>query len=207
MTIISIIGTGNVGSALARVFARNRVEAMIANTRGLDSFPELAAEVAPTVRATTIDEAKKADVLFLAIPFLAVEPLGASQPRWNGKIIVDVTNAAAAHPPNVPGVPLDEVLAGRLSTEIVTDAFPGAEVVKAFNQLPATVVSRQLSADEGKIVIFISSNSDSASKELARMTEMLGYSPVELGRVDEGGRLIQVGNALTLRLFIERPMF
>jgi predicted dinucleotide-binding enzyme len=204
---ISIIGTGNIGTALAHVFARNRVEAMIANTRGPDSFPELAAEIAPTVRATSVDEARKADVLFLAMPFLAVEPFGASQPRWDGQIVVDVTNAAAAHPPNEPGIPLDEVLAGRLSTDIVADAFPGAAVVKAFNQLPATVVSRQLSADEGKIVIFISSNSESASKELARMTEMLGYSAVELGRVDEGGRLIQVRNPLTLRLFIERPMF
>jgi len=207
MTAISIIGTGNVGTALAHVFARSGVEAMIANTRGPDSFPELAAEVAPKVRATTVDEARKADVLFLAIPFLAVELFGASQPRWNGKIIVDVTNAQAAHPPNVPGVSLDEVPADRLSTEIVTDAFPGAEVVKAFNQLPATVVSRQLSAEEGKIVIFISSSSDSASKEIARLAEILGFSPVELGRVDEGGRLIQVGSALTLRLFIERPMF
>jgi predicted dinucleotide-binding enzyme len=207
MTTISIIGSGNVGSALARVFARGRVEAMIANTRGPDSFPELAAEVTPTVRATTVDEARKADLLFLAIPFLAVEPFGASQPRWDGKIIVDVTNARAAHPPNEPGVPLGEVPADRLSTEIVTDAFPGAEVVKAFNQLPATVVSRPLSAEEGKIVIFISSSSDSASNEIARLAELLGFSAVELGRVDEGGRLIQVGSALTLRLFIERPMF
>jgi predicted dinucleotide-binding enzyme len=207
MTTISIIGTGNVGTALARVFARNRIEATIANTRGPDSFADLSAEVGPTVQATTIDEATKADVLFLAIPFLAVEPFGASQSRWNGKIIVDVTNASAAHAPNEPGVRLDEVLAGRLSTEIVTDAFPGAAVVKAFNQLPASVVSRQFSADEGKIVIFISSNSESASKELARLTEMLGYSPVELGRVDEGGRLIEVGNPLTLRLFTERTMF
>lgn len=200
MTTISIVGTGSVGTALARVFARSRVDAMIANTRGPDSFPELAAEVAPTVRATTVDEARKADVLFLAIPFLAVKAFGASQPQWNGKIIVDATNSFML--PNE-----DEVLAGRLSTEIVSDAFPGAEVVKAFNQLPANVLPRQLSAGEGKIVIFIASNSDSASKEISRIAEMLGYSPVELGRVDEGGRLIQPRNALVLRLFIERPMF
>jgi 8-hydroxy-5-deazaflavin:NADPH oxidoreductase len=200
MTTISIVGTGNVGTALARVFSRSRVDAMIANTRGPDSFPELTAEVAPAVRATTLDEARQADVLFLAIPFLAVEPFGAAQPQWNGKIIVDATNSFML--PNE-----DEVLAGRLSTEIVTDAFPGAEVVKAFNQLPANVLTRQLPAGDGKTVIFIASNSGSASKEISRLAEMLGYSPVELGRVDEGGRLIQARNALVLRHFIERPMF
>jgi hypothetical protein len=101
----------------------------------------------------------------------------------------------------------DEVLAGRLSTEIVTDAFPGAEVVKAFNQLPANVLTRQLPAGDGKTVIFIASNSVSASKEISRIAEQLGYSPVELGRIDEGGRLIQARNTLVLRHFIERPMF
>jgi 8-hydroxy-5-deazaflavin:NADPH oxidoreductase len=199
MTSISIIGAGKIGSALARVFARSGVDAMIANTRGPGSFPELAAEVAPTVRATTIDEAKETDVLFLAIPFLAAGPLGASRSRWDGKIIVDVTNTLSL--PNAA-----EVLAGRLSTEVVTDAFPGAEVVKGFNQLPANVLPSQLPAGDGKTVIFISSNSGSASKEIARIAELLGYAPVELGRVDEGGRLIQAPNVLVLRHFTERPM-
>ena len=199
MTSVSIIGAGKIGSALARVFARSGVDAMIANTRGPGSFPELAAEVAPTVRATTIDEAKEADVLFLAIPFLAAGPLGASRSRWDGKIIVDVTNTLSL--PNAA-----EVLAGRLSTEVVTDAFPGAEVVKGFNQLPANVLPSQLPAGDGKTVIFISSNSGSASKEIARIAELLGYAPVELGRVDEGGRLIQAPNVLVLRHFTERPM-
>jgi len=142
MTTVSIVGTGNVGSALARVFARSRVEAVIANTHGPGSFPELAAEVAPSVRAATVDEARNADVLFLAVPFLAVRAFGASRTQWNGKIIVDATNTF--YLPNE-----EEVLAGRLSTEIVADAFPGAEVVKAFNQLPASVLSRPLPADGG----------------------------------------------------------
>jgi len=200
MTTISIIGTGNVGSALGRVFARSRVEAMIANTRGPGSFPELAAEVSPSVRAATVDEATNADVLFLTIPFLAVRAFGASRTQWNGKIIVDATNTF--YLPNE-----EEVLAGRLSTEIVADAFQGADVVKAFNQLPASVLSRSLSAEEGKIVIFIASDSDSGSKDVAAIAETLGFAPVELGRVAEGGRLIQAGNALVLRHFIERPMF
>lgn len=199
MTTISIIGTGNVGTALAHVFARNRVEATIANTRGPNSFPELAAKVAPIVRAVTLDEARTADVLFLAIPFLAVKPFGASLPEWDGKIVVDATNSFTL--PNE-----DEVLAGRLSTEIVTDAFPGADVVKAFNQLPANVLSRAMPAAAGKMVIFIASNADPASKEIAHLAEQLGYAPVELGRVDAAGQLIQARNALSLRLFTEQPM-
>jgi len=196
---ISIIGTGNVGSALAHVFARNKVEAVVANTRGPDSFRELAAEVTPTVRAVELYEALGSDLIILAIPFLAVESLARSRPDWSGKTIVDVTNAFLL--PNS-----EELLAGRLSTEIVADAFRGADTVKAFNQLPANVLVRDRSAERGRQVIFVSSNSDSASTRVAELAQRLGFSAIELGRLDEGGRLIQARNALVLRNLIELPM-
>lgn len=196
---ISIIGTGNVGSALAHVFARNKVEAVVANTRGPDSFRELAAEVSPTVRAVELDEALESDLIILAIPFLAVESLAQSRPDWSGKTIVDVTNAFLL--PNS-----EELLAGRLSTEIIADAFRGADTVKAFNQLPANVLARDRSAERGKQVMFVSSNSESASTRVAELADRLGFSAIEVGRLDEGGRLIQARNALVLRNLIELPM-
>jgi predicted dinucleotide-binding enzyme len=196
---ISIIGTGNVGSALAHVFARNKVEALIANTRGPATFRELTAHVGPAVRGVELSEALASDVILLAIPFLAVESLGGFRRDWSGKTIVDVTNAFLL--PNA-----DEVLAGRLSTEIVADAFPGAETVKAFNQLPANVLARDHSGERGKPVVFVSSNSAGASARVAELAERLGFSAIELGRLDEGGRLIQARNALVLRNLIELPM-
>jgi predicted dinucleotide-binding enzyme len=196
---IAIIGAGNVGSALARVFARSKVEALVANTRGPASFSELAAEVSPTVRAAELGEALASNLILLAIPFLAVESLGRSQSDWTGKTIVDVTNAFML--PNA-----EEVLAGRLSTEIVADAFSGAETVKSFNQLPASVLARDRSGEAGKQVIFVSSNSTSASARVAELAQRLGFSAIEIGRLDEGGRLIQARNALVLRNLIELPM-
>jgi predicted dinucleotide-binding enzyme len=196
---ISILGTGNVGQALAHVFARNKVAACIANTRGPESFRELTVEVGPTVRGVALDEASQSDLIILAIPFLAVESVGRSRPDWNGKTIVDATNAFML--PNS-----EELLAGRLSTEIVADAFPGAETVKSFNQLPANVLRRDRSAEAGKQVVFVSSNSATASARVAQLVDRLGYSPIELGRVDEGGRLIQARNALVLRNLIELPL-
>jgi len=196
---ISIIGTGNVGSGLAHVFARNKVEAVVANTRGPDSFRELAAEVSPTVRAVELDEALESDLIILAIPFLAVESLAGSRADWSGKTIVDVTNAFMLQNS-------EELLAGRLSTEIVADAFRGADTVKAFNQLPANVLARDRSAEKGKQVMFVSSNSESASTRVAELAERLGFSAIEVGRLDEGGRLIQARNALVLRNLVELPM-
>jgi len=87
----------------------------------------------------------------------------------------------------------------------VTDAFPGGRVVKAFNQLPANVLATDVPAAHGKRVIFISSNDEAASSAIAQLVEALGLAAIELGRVDEGGRLIQAQNALVLRPLIEQP--
>lgn len=97
------------------------------------------------------------------------------------------------------------MLQGRLSTEFVADAFPGAAVVKAFNQIPANMLSAEVPLDHGKRVVFISSNNDDASAAIAHLADDLGLAPIQLGRIDDGGRLIQAQNALVLRNLIEQP--
>ena len=194
----SIVGSGNVGSALARIFARAHVDVTIANTRGPESLRELTSELGPTVRAASITDAIEHDVIFIPIPFHAVEAFGQTLPNWTGKIVVDTTNSFWT--PNA-----DEILQGRLSSEFVAEAFPGAEVVKAFNQLPANVLSAEVPSAHGKRVVFVSSNSDAASGVIAQLARDLGFAPIELGRIDEGGRLIQAQNALVLRPLLEQP--
>lgn len=194
----SVIGTGRIGSALAHVFARNGVDAMIANTRGPQSFPDLAAAIAPSVRPVPLAEALEGKTLILGIPFLATARLGATKADWAGQVIVDATNAFLV--PNST-----ELLAGRPSTAVVADAFPGARVVKAFNQLGAPVLQQVLPAGVGRTVVFVSSDDADASAEIAALGERAGFATVEVGRIHEGGMLIQARNALVLRHFVERP--
>jgi len=197
-TTYSIVGSGNVGSALARLFARADIDVTIANTRGPESLRHLTSELGPVVQAGTIADAVERDVIFIPIPFHAVAAFGRTLPDWTGKIIVDTTNSFST--PNA-----DEMLQGRLSSEFVADAFPGAELVKAFNQLPAAVLAEEVPAAHGKRVVFVSSNSEAASGVIAQLASGLGLAPIELGRIDEGGRLIQARNALVLRPLIEQP--
>jgi 8-hydroxy-5-deazaflavin:NADPH oxidoreductase len=195
-----IVGSGNIGSALARLFGRARVEVRIANTRGPHTIRELAASAGPSVLPVSLAEALACDVIFLAIPFPAVEQFGKELPDWTGKTIVDTTNAHYA-PDHA-----ERILKGRLSSRYVADVLPGARVVKAFNQLPAQVLAAPLPAAQGRRVVFISSDSPESSAHIAQLTETLGLSPVQLGGIGEGGRLIQVPNALVLRNFAEQPL-
>jgi predicted dinucleotide-binding enzyme len=194
----AIIGTGNIGTALAQAFANHSVAVTIANTRGPESLEILAAELGPTVNPAAIGEALKAEVILAAVPFLKMRELGAQLRDWAGKVVVDTTNAFLL--PNV-----DEVLGGRLSTDINAELFPGAEMVKAFNQTPAGQLNRTLAPEQGKRIVFIASNSPTASATIAHLATQIGFAPLEVGRIDEGGVLIQARNALTLRNLYELP--
>ena len=193
----AIIGTGNVGSSLARLFARAGITVSIANRQGPDTIRPLVEELGDTVTARTLEDALAADVVFLAIPFVAVEEFARILADWTGKTVIDATNAH--------GVPPD-AMAGRLSSDIVAKAVPGASVVKAFNQLPAGVLARDPSQDGGRRVVFVASNDDKAAATVKALAEQLGFSPILVGRIDEGGRLLHIPGPLVLHNLVEHPL-
>ena len=129
-------------------------------------------------------------------PGAPVETFGRAKDQWRGKIVIDATNAYDVRP---------EFLAGRLSSDIVAAALPGAAVVKAFNHLNAAVLARDPSQNGGRRVVFISSNDDAAANEVKILAEQLGFSPILLGRIDEGGRLLQIDGGQILHNLVEWP--
>ncbi|WP_244481579.1 hypothetical protein [Rhizobium sp. Root1203] len=108
-----------------------------------------------------------------------------------------MTNSAFL-PPEVQ----ERELKGRLSSEVNADRVPGAKLVKAFNQLPMQGLTAPVPAG-GRRVVFISSDHADASAAVASLTENLGFAPIEVGRIAEGGRLIQARNALVFQNLIK----
>ncbi|WP_414442354.1 NADPH-dependent F420 reductase [Burkholderia sp. 22PA0106] len=178
----SIIGSGAVGAALARQFARNGITIGIANSRGSDSIAALAKELGSNVVPLTLEEALKADVILLAVPFWAHRDVAKAAPTWKGKVVIDVTNAY--------GVPLSD-LDNLPSSAIVAKAMPGAHLVKAFNHLPASVLAQEPATAGGRRVIFLSSDDEGATATVAALVQQLGYAPISLGKLAEGGQLVQ----------------
>ena len=195
----AIIGTGNIGSALARLFTRAGLAVTLANTRGPESIRPLAASLGAGVHAVALAQALDSDVIFLAIPFGAIEAFGRSRPDWTGKTVVDATNAV--YTPN-----WEQTLQGRTSAQYTAAHLPGAEVVKAFNQLPANTLAADLDPAVGRRVIFLATDVPAAGDRIAALIGDLGLTALQLGRTDEGGRLIQAPGALVLRHLIERPL-
>ena len=174
----AIIGSGNVGAALARLFARKNIKVAIANSRGPETLATLTKKLGPSVVPQSVQDAYEAEMIFLAVPFPAHKDVARQFKQWNGKIVVDVTNALDVAPEE-PG--------GLLSSEIVAKAFVGARLVKAFNHLPASQLGTNPPREGEQQVVFISSNDADASATVAALATQLGFAPIELGRLDQGG--------------------
>jgi predicted dinucleotide-binding enzyme len=174
----AIVGSGKIGSTLARIFARKNIEVALANSRGPDTLASLAAALGPSVFPQSLQDAYAAEMIFLAVPFPAHKDVAKQFNQWNGKIVVDLTNAFGVAP---------EELGGLLSSDVVAKAFVGARLVKAFNHLPAAQLGANPSVEGQRQVVFVSSNDADASATVAAVATQLGFAPIELGRLDKGG--------------------
>ena len=195
----TIIGFGNIGQALAKAFARNDIEVSVATTRDPESFASAAAAIGPTIIAKKLADAVKADIIFLAVRFGSHPDVAKALPTWQGKTIIDVTNAY--------GVPPEE-LGGQPSSKFIARAFGGARLVKGFNHLVAATLDQDPGVHGGRRVVFLASDDDGAAAEIGALAENLGFSPIKLGGLSEGGLLVQArGNSWGQLIFKDLVKF
>ncbi|MBC9035248.1 NAD(P)-binding domain-containing protein, partial [Sphingomonas sp. JC676] len=107
--------------ALAKAFAREGIEVSVATTRDPESYAADAVAIGPTILPKTLADALEADIIFLAVRFESHADVAKALPSWQGKTIVDVTNAyGVSH----------EAMGGQPSASFVAQAFTGAKLVK-----------------------------------------------------------------------------
>jgi predicted dinucleotide-binding enzyme len=177
----AIIGFGVTGKALAKAFARKGIEVSVANAREPESLASDAAAIGPEILPKTLAEAVKADIIFLVVRFESYPDVAKALPNWHGKTVVDVTNAHV----------FPEELRGQPSSRHVAQAFAGARLVKGFNHLLADVLDQDPAVHGGKRVVFLASDHEDAAAEIAALAERLGFAPIILGGLSEGGLLVQ----------------
>lgn len=195
----AIVGFGNIGKALAKAFARNGIEVSVATTRAPESFASAASAIGPGIIPTTLAEAVKADVIFLAVRFESHPDVAKALHTWQGKTIVDVTNAYGVPPEKLGGLP---------SSSFVAQAFTGGRLVKGFNHLVAAVLDKDPAVHGGRRVVFLASDDNGAAAEIGALAENLGFSPIILGGLSEGGLLVQArGNSWGQLIFKDLVRF
>ena len=178
----AIIGSGKVVQALATAFARKGLEVAIASRQPAEALAPIAEAIGPTISPKSLQDAVQAEIVLLAVPFGTQKDIAKAAERLQGKIVIDVTNAYGVAPEELGNLP---------SSVVISQAFPGAKLVKGFNSLSAEVLAQDPNVKGGKRVIFLSSDDAGGAAQVAALVEQLGFAPVHLGKLAEGGLLIQ----------------
>jgi predicted dinucleotide-binding enzyme len=177
----AIVGFGKIGQALAHAFARKDIAVAVASRRAPEALARQARAIGPTVVAKSLGEALKADTIILAVPFAEHGAVAKALPGWEGKTIIDATNTYGVPPEELDDLP---------SSAFLAKAFPGARLVKGFNHLIAATLAADPAVEGGHRVVFLSSDDEDATVAVAALAKQLGFAPVKLGRLNEGGRLV-----------------
>jgi predicted dinucleotide-binding enzyme len=184
-TKIGVVGSGNVGSALGRAWAKAG-HSVIFSSRHLEHDETLAADVGPNARAGTPEEAAQfGEVVLLAVPYRALPDLGkALAAQLRGKVVIDACNPFPSRDGDIANWARDKG-AGLATAELL----PGARIVRAFNAVGA---ARMGAAHEtpGRFGMPFAGDDADANEIASRLIRDIGYEPILIGGLDEGGLLI-----------------
>ena len=186
MTTIGFIGSGHIGSQLARLAVARGYEVVMSNSRGPETLADLVDELGMQARAATPAEAAAAaDIAVVTIPLKAigsvpVEPLA-------GKVVIDTNN----YYPQRDGQ-IDELDDESTTTsELLQRQLPTSKVVKAFNHIGSAelTVDGQPAGTPGRRALVVAGNDADARATVVALLDSFGFDAVELSPLSEGWRI------------------
>ena len=186
--IFGTIGAGTIAQALGRHLVSAGQRVILSNSRGPATLGEVVEKLGPLASAGTAAEAASADMVFLTVMWPDVPGALAGVPPWDGRILVDVTNQITRLNP------FEVADLGDLTgSEWVAEGAPGARVVKAFNTLYSSYIAPDPRHDGGRQVVFYAGDDAGAKRDFRAVADRIGFAPVDVGGLRDGGRLMQVG--------------
>lgn len=178
---LGIVGSGNIGAAVAWIATAAGFNVVISNSRGPSTLAGLVEELAPRVRAGTVSEAARAgDATLIAIPFFRFPELSASD--FAGRIVIDAMN----FDPNRDHAVQDRLVHGMAPAKLLQRHLDGAAVVKAFSNIYAghIVALAQPDGSEDRTALPIAGDDIESKRVVASIIEALGFDTVDAGGLD-----------------------
>lgn len=186
MTTVGIIGAGHIGSALAKGFAKNGYDVVIANSRGPETLTELVASVGDKARAATAQDAAEAgDIVVVTVPLTAIDAIPVAP--LAGKTVLDTNNYYFERDGHIAD--LDQKKA--TTSQMLQEHLPESHVVKAFNHIMAAdiLTDGAPAGSENRRALATSSDSDDAVALVTRIYDEFGFDTVNVGPLSESWRV------------------
>ena len=170
---IGIIGSGNVGKALAAAGTRAG-HTVTLSARSPENAQEAAKATNSHAAGSNQEAVKDADLVVLAVPADKVDDvLGSLASELDGKVIVDVTNRVDVKDPG-------QVLDGSSMAEHIQKRAPKAHVVKAFNYAFASKMSDP-KVGGTRLDGFVADDDEAAKQKALEFIESIGFRPLDAG--------------------------
>lgn len=188
---IGIIGTGNIGGALARHWVAAGHEVLM-SSRHPEELEPLAAELGPRARAGTVAEAAAfGEVILVSVPYAAVPEIGREHAEaLRGKIVLDTSNPVERRDGPM-ALEWQQKGAGPSSAELLA----GTRLVRAFNCIPAARLRNEAHRTPERIAIPIAGDDAEALEVAERLVRDAGFEPVVIGDLEDS-RLFDLGGPL-----------
>jgi predicted dinucleotide-binding enzyme len=186
MTTIGILGSGHVGSSLAKAAIAHDYDVVLSNSQGPDSLAVLVASLGPRARAATpADAAAAGDFAIIAIPITTVSlvPVG----PLAGKVVIATINYFPQRDGHIPA--LDN---GTTTVPGILQAhLPASKVVRAFSMVDAADMSGDghPKGDPKRRALALAGDDPAAKKLVAGLYDEFGFDTVDLGGLDESWRV------------------
>jgi 8-hydroxy-5-deazaflavin:NADPH oxidoreductase len=185
MTTLGLIGSGHIGSTVARLAVDAGHDVVLSNSRGPQTLTDLVQELGPRARAATAAEAAAAgDIVVVTVPLKAyrqvpVEPL-------RGKVVIDTNNYYPQRDGHI--AELDDE--STTTSELLQAHLPESHVVKAFNNIyfaHLASLARPAGSPE-RSVLAIAGDDAEAKRTVAEFLDSIGYDAYDVGPLAEGWR-------------------
>jgi 8-hydroxy-5-deazaflavin:NADPH oxidoreductase len=174
MTTISIIGSGNMATAIGTRAAKHghSIEVM---SRNRAKAQALADQIGNGTTVGTFGARPAGDIVILAVLYTgAVDAVAHYGDALSGKVLVDITN-----PFNADGTGLVTTAGNSLSQQIAAAAPEGTHVVKAFNSIFQGVL-----AEDKPLDVFFAGDSAEAKARVAAFLESVDMRPLDAGGLE-----------------------
>jgi len=185
MATIGLIGSGHIGSTVARLAVAGGDDVVLSNSRGPETLRELVDELGAAARAATSAEAAAAgDIVVVTIPLksyqqVPVEPL-------RGKVVIDTNNYYPDRDGHI--AELDDE--STTTSELLQARLPESRVVKAFNNIYFEFLRSQArpSGSPERSVLAIAGDDAAAKRTVTEFLDRIGYDAYDVGPLAEGWR-------------------
>jgi hypothetical protein len=184
MTTVGFIGSGMIGSTVARLSVAAGHHVVLSNSRGPQTLHDLAAELGPLARAGTGEQAAASDIVVVAIPVRAYGSLPAGP--LAGRTVIDAGN----YYPRRDGQLADLDSGAITSSGLLQRDLPGSSVVKAFNNIffrHLRALARPAGAAD-RTFLPIAGDDPDAKSAVTAFLDSIGYGTVDAGPLAESWR-------------------